>query len=118
MDGAHTIEEIATATGRVLQAVYTELYDQRIDLPGTLLKTNMALSGYDAPRRTRSPNGRSSASTATFPRRCPGSSSSGPLQAGPWSNDGAACGTRSDGSRHGRSTVPHMRRAAAVLLLM
>jgi fructose-bisphosphate aldolase, class I len=51
MDGAHTIEESATATGRVLQAVYTELHDQRIDLPGTLLKPNMVLSGYDAPRR-------------------------------------------------------------------
>src|SRR5207237_10328086 len=48
-DGTHTIEESAKATGRVLQAVYTELHDQRIDVRGTLLKPNMVLSGYDAP---------------------------------------------------------------------
>jgi fructose-bisphosphate aldolase, class I len=45
-DGTHTIEQSAKATGRVLQAVYTELHDQRIDLYGTLLKPNMVLSGY------------------------------------------------------------------------
>ena len=50
-DGTHTIEQSATATGRVLQAVYTELHDQRIDLYGTLLKPNMVLSGYDASDR-------------------------------------------------------------------
>jgi fructose-bisphosphate aldolase, class I len=51
MDGTHTIEESAQATGRALQAVYTELHDQRIDLAGTLLKPNMVLSGYDASDR-------------------------------------------------------------------
>src|SRR5205807_7557938 len=45
------VEESAKATGRVLQAGYTELHDQRIDLRGTLLKPNMVLSGYDAPNR-------------------------------------------------------------------
>jgi fructose-bisphosphate aldolase class I len=50
-DGTHTIEQSAKATGRVLQAVYTELHDQRIDLRGTLLKPNMVLSGYDASSR-------------------------------------------------------------------
>src|SRR5262245_28678700 len=50
-DGTHTIEQSAKATGRVLQAVYTELHDQRIELPGTLLKPNMVLSGYDASNR-------------------------------------------------------------------
>jgi fructose-bisphosphate aldolase, class I len=50
-DGTHTIEQSAKATGRVLQAVYTELHDQRIDLYGTLLKPNMVLSGYDASNR-------------------------------------------------------------------
>ena len=50
-DGTHTIEESATATGRVLQAVYTELHDQRVDLRGTLLKPNMVLTGYDASDR-------------------------------------------------------------------
>jgi fructose-bisphosphate aldolase class I len=51
MDGAHSIEESAKATGRVLQAVYTELHDQRVDYRGALLKPNMVLSGYDAPDR-------------------------------------------------------------------
>jgi fructose-bisphosphate aldolase class I len=50
-DGEHTIEQSAKATGRVLQAVYTELHDQRIDYQGTLLKPNMVLSGYDASGR-------------------------------------------------------------------
>jgi fructose-bisphosphate aldolase, class I len=51
MDGHHTIEQSSKATGRVLQAVYTELHDQRIDLYGSLLKPNMVLSGYDASDR-------------------------------------------------------------------
>src|SRR5512132_3605961 len=46
MDGTHSLEQSAKATGRVLQAVYTELHDQRIDYRGTLLKPNMVLSGY------------------------------------------------------------------------
>src|SRR5213594_4129906 len=50
-DGTHTIEQSRKATGRVLQAVYTELHDQRIDFRGTLLKPNMVLSGYDASDR-------------------------------------------------------------------
>jgi len=50
-DGAHTLAESAKATGRVLQAVYTELHDQRVEYPGTLLKPNMVLSGYDASGR-------------------------------------------------------------------
>src|SRR6266700_3552862 len=51
MDGDHTIEESSKATGRVLQAVYTELHDQRVEYRGTLLKPNMVLSGYDASER-------------------------------------------------------------------
>ena len=50
-DGTHTIAESGKATGRVLQAVYTELHDQRLDFRGTLLKPNMVLSGYDAQDR-------------------------------------------------------------------
>jgi fructose-bisphosphate aldolase class I len=50
-DGAHTIEESARATGRVLQAVYTELHDQRVEYAGTLLKPNMVLTGYEASDR-------------------------------------------------------------------
>ena len=52
MDGDHTIETAAKATGRVVQAVFTELHDQRVDLRGTLLKPNMVLSGYEAPGRS------------------------------------------------------------------
>jgi fructose-bisphosphate aldolase class I len=51
MDGAHSIDESAKATGRALQAVYTELHDQRIDFCGTLLKPNMVLSGSEAAGR-------------------------------------------------------------------
>jgi fructose-bisphosphate aldolase class I len=50
-DGTHTLEHSKKATGRVLQALYTELHDQRIDYRGTLLKPNMVLSGYDASDR-------------------------------------------------------------------
>jgi fructose-bisphosphate aldolase, class I len=51
MDGTHTIERAYHVTSRVLNAVYTELFDQRIDVAGTLLKPNMVLSGYDASNR-------------------------------------------------------------------
>ncbi len=51
MDGTHTLARASVVTGRVLQAVFTELHDQRIDLRGMLLKPNMALSGYEAPDR-------------------------------------------------------------------
>jgi fructose-bisphosphate aldolase class I len=51
MDGTHTLEESAKATGRVLQAVYVELHDQRVDFRGTLLKPNMVLSGYNSSNR-------------------------------------------------------------------
>jgi fructose-bisphosphate aldolase class I len=50
-DGTHTLAQSSKATGRVLQAVYTELHDQRVDYRGTLLKPNMVLSGYDAADR-------------------------------------------------------------------
>jgi fructose-bisphosphate aldolase, class I len=51
MDGTHTIERAYDVTSRVLYAVYTELFDQRVDIAGTLLKPNMVLSGYEAPDR-------------------------------------------------------------------
>ncbi|HXZ57149.1 MAG TPA: class I fructose-bisphosphate aldolase [Gaiellaceae bacterium] len=51
MDGDHSIEQAAKATGRAQQALFTELHDQRIDLYGTLLKPNMVLSGYEASGR-------------------------------------------------------------------
>jgi fructose-bisphosphate aldolase class I len=51
MDGTHTIERSFHVTSRVLGAVYTELFDQKVRLEGTLLKPNMVLSGYDASNR-------------------------------------------------------------------
>jgi len=51
MDGGHSIKDSSRVTGRVLNAVYTELHDQRVDLRGTLLKPNMVLSGYEASNR-------------------------------------------------------------------
>jgi fructose-bisphosphate aldolase class I len=50
-DGTHTIERSFHVTSRVLGAVYTELFDQKVALEGTLLKPNMVLSGYDASDR-------------------------------------------------------------------
>src|SRR5438034_5719949 len=50
-DGTHTIERSGFVTSRVLAAVYTELFDQRVDVEGTLLKPNMVLSGYEAADR-------------------------------------------------------------------
>src|SRR5256886_7282778 len=50
-DGTHTIERSYHVTSRVLDALYTELFDQRVDIFGTLLKPNMVLSGYDASDR-------------------------------------------------------------------
>ena len=47
-DGTHTIERSYHVTSRVLDALYTELFDQRVDIFGTLLKPNMVLSGYEA----------------------------------------------------------------------
>jgi len=50
-DGTHTIERSYHVTCRVLDALYTELFDQRVDIFGTLLKPNMVLSGYEAANR-------------------------------------------------------------------
>jgi fructose-bisphosphate aldolase class I len=50
-DGTHTIERSYHVTSRVLNAVFTELHDQRVELEGTLLKPNMVLSGYEASTR-------------------------------------------------------------------
>ncbi|MGH3103172.1 MAG: class I fructose-bisphosphate aldolase [Gaiellaceae bacterium] len=47
MDGDHTIARSFSVTSRTLNAVFTELHDQRVDLEGILLKPNMVLSGYE-----------------------------------------------------------------------
>ena len=51
MDGAHTIDESYRVTVRTLQAVFTELFDQRVEREGLLLKTNMVVSGYDSTKQ-------------------------------------------------------------------
>jgi fructose-bisphosphate aldolase, class I len=51
MDGEHTIETSFHVTARTLQAVFTELHDQRVALEGILLKPNMVLAGYDSPEQ-------------------------------------------------------------------
>ncbi|MDQ3823905.1 MAG: fructose-bisphosphate aldolase class I [Actinomycetota bacterium] len=48
MDGDHSIDTSFHVTARTLQAVFTELHDQRVQLEGILLKPNMVLPGYDA----------------------------------------------------------------------
>ncbi|MBE7437657.1 MAG: fructose-bisphosphate aldolase class I [Spirochaetales bacterium] len=44
MDGDHTIERCYAVTSRSLQFVFAELYAQRVDLSGMLLKPNMVIS--------------------------------------------------------------------------
>jgi fructose-bisphosphate aldolase class I len=51
MDGDHSIDESYRMTVRTLQALYTELFDQRVEREGSLLKTNMVVSGYEAPEQ-------------------------------------------------------------------
>jgi len=48
MDGDHTIARSKVVTRAVQEALYRELEDQCVHLPGTLLKPNMVLSGYAA----------------------------------------------------------------------
>ncbi len=49
MDGDHHIDACETATGRTLDALFRELAELRVDLPGTLLKVNMVLCGSGCP---------------------------------------------------------------------
>src|SRR5436309_1302702 len=51
MDGDHTIDRHYDATRRTLVAVFEQLFRHRVDFEGTLLKTNMVLSGKDASER-------------------------------------------------------------------
>jgi fructose-bisphosphate aldolase, class I len=48
MEGGHTIERSEVVSSATLEALYHALYEQRVHLPGSLLKPNMVLSGYDA----------------------------------------------------------------------
>jgi fructose-bisphosphate aldolase class I len=48
MDGAHSIERCAEVTETVLQTVFGQLFQQRIDFEGMILKPNMVISGKQA----------------------------------------------------------------------
>jgi fructose-bisphosphate aldolase class I len=47
MDGTHTIGRAEEVTHAVHVALFQALYEQRVALPGVLLKPNMVLPGYD-----------------------------------------------------------------------
>lgn len=47
MEGDHTLEQCAEITEKVLRAVFTQLYAQRIRLEGMILKPNMVLPGLN-----------------------------------------------------------------------
>jgi fructose-bisphosphate aldolase, class I len=49
MDGDHTIDTSYHVTVKTQRAVFTELFDQRVEREGMLLKPNMILSGYECP---------------------------------------------------------------------
>ena len=51
MDGDHTIERCYDASKRTLEVLFEQLAMHRVSLPGTLLKTNMVLSGKEAPEQ-------------------------------------------------------------------
>ena len=51
MDGTHSIETSYDVTSRALQALFEELFAQRVPLEQILLKPNMVLSGYENSNR-------------------------------------------------------------------
>jgi fructose-bisphosphate aldolase, class I len=51
MDGAHSIERCEEVTSFVLQTVFNQLFEHRIDLEGMVLKPNMVISGKKAANR-------------------------------------------------------------------
>lgn len=50
-DGTHSLERSGAVTSNVLAAVFAELFDERVEPEGMLLKPNMVLSGYEASER-------------------------------------------------------------------
>ncbi len=49
MDGTHTIERCALVTEEVHRSLFHQLYEQRVNLLGIILKPNMILPGKDCP---------------------------------------------------------------------
>ena len=51
MDGDHALERCYSVTEATLEAVFNELFSQRVVYEGMLLKPNMVVSGKDSPQR-------------------------------------------------------------------
>ncbi|MFZ1129458.1 MAG: class I fructose-bisphosphate aldolase [Terriglobales bacterium] len=51
MAGDHTLERCCELTEEVLRAVFSQLYSQRVNLEGLILKPNMVLSGLACPKQ-------------------------------------------------------------------
>jgi fructose-bisphosphate aldolase class I len=49
MDGTHTIERCSSVTEEVHRSLFLQLYEQRVNLQGIILKPNMILPGKDCP---------------------------------------------------------------------
>lgn len=47
MDGCHTIQRCEEVTQQVLKTIYNDLYEQNVQLEGTILKPNMIVSGTE-----------------------------------------------------------------------
>ncbi|OGM33116.1 fructose-bisphosphate aldolase [Candidatus Woesebacteria bacterium RIFCSPHIGHO2_01_FULL_44_21] len=52
MDGDHSIEECGIVTGMVLDEVFAELFINKVDMNGMLLKPNMVLAGEEAENKS------------------------------------------------------------------
>ena len=52
IDGDHGIEQCYDATEATLRATYEAMYEHGVELPGTLLKPNMVISGKEARRQS------------------------------------------------------------------
>jgi len=70
MDGDHTIERGEEATTAVLEAVFAQLSEQRVELEGILLKPNMVIPGADCSAQA-SPDEVAAATLRTFRRAVP-----------------------------------------------
>ncbi len=70
MDTDHSLEVCYEATARALHAVYDELFAQRVDVEGTLLKPNMVIPGKGNPDQA-SPQRIAEATLDCFRRHVP-----------------------------------------------
>ncbi|HEY1738625.1 MAG TPA: class I fructose-bisphosphate aldolase, partial [Acidimicrobiia bacterium] len=66
MDGSHPLETCFEVTRRTLATVFAECFDQRIDLPGALLKPNMVIPGKKCSSGRATPDQIAEATIACF----------------------------------------------------